>query len=76
MTPDDVLELYDEAATEEYTTAEVATALDVSKPAAWTLLDRLAREGLLARRSGTGLRSDTWLLTDAGKTRLDGGSES
>lgn len=66
MTPEQVLKLFQQADSVEFTTPEVATALDISQPAAWQLLDQLAKEGFIERRVGVGLQSDTWRLAAEG----------
>ncbi|MFB6354131.1 MAG: winged helix-turn-helix transcriptional regulator [Halobacteriales archaeon] len=68
---EEILELFGEVADEERTTPEVATQLGISKPATWKRLSDLYERGLLEKHPGSGLRSDTWSLSEEGRASLE-----
>ncbi len=62
-----ILELFAGSDGEPRTTPEVAAQLGISKPATWKRLSDLHDEGLLEKHPGSGLKSDAWSLSDAGR---------
>ena len=72
MDDEAILELFGESAETERTTPEVATQLGISKPATWRRLSSLRERGLLEKHPSSGLRPETWSLSDEGRAHLEG----
>lgn len=68
---EDILELFSRSDATERTTPEVATQLDISKPATWKRLTDLYERGLLEKHPGSGLRSEAWSLSDEGRAYIE-----
>lgn len=76
MSNQDILELFAETDGEPRTTPEVAAQLGISKPATWKRLSDLHEEGLLEKHAGSGLQSDAWSLSEAGRAAVEGEPEA
>lgn len=76
MSDQDILELFARTDGEPRSTPEVATQLGISKPATWKRLSDLHEEGLLEKHPSSGLQSDGWSLSDAGRAAVEGEPEA
>jgi len=76
MSNQDILEFLARTDGEPLTTPEVATHLGISKPATWKRLTDLHEEELIEKHGGSGLQSDAWSLSDAGRAAVDGDIEA
>lgn len=72
MSDQAVLELFARTDGEPRSTPEVAAQLGISKPATWKRLTDLYEEGLLEKQPSSGLQSDAWTLSDAGRSAIEG----
>ena len=66
----DILELFAEV-DEPRTTPKVAAQLGISKPATWKRLTDLQELGLLEKIQPSGLKGESWQLSDAGREVLE-----
>lgn len=71
MSDETILELFSRSEDTQRSTPEVATQLGISKPATWMRLSDLYERGLLEKHPSSGLRSETWSLSEEGRAYLD-----
>lgn len=71
MSDDEILELFGRSEATQRTTPEVATQLGISKPATWKRLSDLYDQGLLEKHPSSGLRSETWSLSEEGRAVIE-----